>query len=73
MAKAIRKTAVRKTTNARNRNTAVTIDFGIGGINVEILPNSSVTVNEFIQAIKEAALIVPLPKLTACISKHNRF
>lgn len=49
------------------------IDFGIGKIKIDIQPNSSITVLEFVEALKEAALTVPLPKLTACIDKHNRF
>lgn len=51
----------------------IDIDFGIGRITVKIEPGGSVNVIEFIDAIKKAALTVPLHKLTESINKHIRY
>lgn len=49
------------------------IDFGIGKIAVTLQPGSSLDVVDFIEAIKGAALVVPLHRLTAAIKNYNRF
>lgn len=73
MAKAIRK-AVRKTNNKDNRNAAVTnIDFGIGALEIKIVDGSAIVIKEFVEAIKKAALTVPVRKLTESINQYNRF
>lgn len=49
------------------------IDFGIGKIAVTLQPGCSLDVIDFIEAIKAAAMTVPLRTLTESIKKHNRF
>lgn len=49
------------------------IDFGIGKIAVTLQSHSSINILEFIEALKKAALTVPLSRLTESINKFNRF
>ena len=59
--------------NLRLESKEIEIDFGVGKIKVLIEPISSVATHELVQAIKNAAMLVPLPELIKKIESCNGY
>ena len=51
----------------------IDIDFGTGRITVKIAPQSAAAVVDLVQAIKRAAMSVPLPELIKKIESCNGY